>query len=60
MRRESPNRFSKVFKYSHHTIIYIFISLFYYFMIYIFSPTNFRLYKLLSITEASLPEKLRF
>jgi hypothetical protein len=24
MRRESPNTFSKVFKNSHHTIIYIF------------------------------------
>jgi hypothetical protein len=36
MRRESPNRFSKVFKNSYNTIIYTFISLFYSFMIYIF------------------------
>jgi hypothetical protein len=36
MRRESPNRFSKVFKSSHNTIKYIVIYLFYYFMIYIY------------------------
>jgi hypothetical protein len=46
MRRENPNRL-KVFKNSHHTIIYIFISLFYYFMIYyFFLLPNFGLYTL--------------
>jgi hypothetical protein len=37
MRRENPNRFQRSKKILTILIIYIFISLFYYFMIYIFS-----------------------
>jgi hypothetical protein len=61
MRRESPNRFSKVFKSSHNTIKYIVIYLFYYFMIYIYIyiPTNFRSYSACPQPQPSPPSMAR-